>query len=49
MQVKCEDDILRMLATAEGNMLDNIELIATLDTSKETWEKVLLTHIDTLT
>ncbi|CAM6118761.1 unnamed protein product [Calypogeia fissa] len=40
MQVKCEDDILRMLATAEGNMLDNIELIATLDTSKETWEKV---------
>ncbi|BFI30788.1 dynein axonemal heavy chain [Marchantia polymorpha subsp. ruderalis] len=39
-QIKCEDDILRLLATAEGNMLDNLELIATLDTSKETWEKV---------
>lgn len=41
-QTKCEDDILRLLATAEGNLLDNLELIATLDTSKETWEKVWL-------
>ncbi len=39
-QAACEDNILRLLITAEGPLLDNLELIATLDTSKETWEKV---------
>nr|PNR35709.1 hypothetical protein PHYPA_021559 [Physcomitrium patens] len=39
-QAACEDNILRLLSTVEGPILDNLELIATLDTSKVTWEKV---------
>ena len=33
-QASCEDNILRLLITAEGPLLDNLELITTLDTSK---------------
>lgn len=33
-QAACEDNILRLLSTVEGPILDNLELIATLDTSK---------------
>eukprot|EP00879_Flechtneria_rotunda_P005109 GHRR01005390.1.p1 GENE.GHRR01005390.1~~GHRR01005390.1.p1 ORF type:complete len:1589 (+),score=542.70 GHRR01005390.1:1679-6445(+) len=39
-QVELEDTILQLLATARGSMLDNIELINTLDQSKTTWEEV---------
>ena len=39
-QANCEDQILRLLATAEGPLLDNLDLIETLDISKETYETV---------
>ncbi|MCO5578649.1 hypothetical protein L7F22_032493 [Adiantum nelumboides] len=39
-QAACEDQILRLLATAEGPLLDNLDLIQTLDVSKETYETV---------
>lgn len=39
-QAELEDTILYMLSTATGSLLDNIELIDTLDTSKTTWEEV---------
>eukprot|EP00898_Chlorokybus_atmophyticus_P005400 jgi/Chlat1/5861/Chrsp4S06373 len=39
-QAKLEDDILRMLSTATGSLLDNVELIDTLDRSKTTWEEI---------
>jgi hypothetical protein len=39
-QLELEDSILHLLATATGSMLDNVELIATLDQSKTTWEEV---------
>ena len=39
-QADLEDKILYMLSTAEGSLLDNIELITTLDESKTTWEEV---------
>ncbi|KAI5057584.1 hypothetical protein GOP47_0027599 [Adiantum capillus-veneris] len=39
-QAACEDQILRLLATAEGPLLDNLDLINTLDVSKETYETV---------
>ena len=39
-QAELEDKILYMLSTAEGSLLDNLELINTLDESKTTWEEV---------
>lgn len=39
-QLELEDTILHLLATATGSMLDNVELINTLDESKTTWEEV---------
>jgi dynein heavy chain len=39
-QANCEDQILKLLATAEGPLLDNLDLIETLDVSKETYETV---------
>ncbi|CAG9464381.1 unnamed protein product [Pedinophyceae sp. YPF-701] len=39
-QAELEDQILQMLATATGSLLDNVELIQTLDQSKTTWEEV---------
>lgn len=39
-QLELEDSILHLLATATGSMLDNVELIETLDQSKTTWEVV---------
>ena len=39
-QSELEDKILYMLSTAEGSLLDNVELINTLDESKTTWEEV---------
>lgn len=39
-QAELEDQILYMLATATGSLLDNKELIFTLDASKTTWEEV---------
>ena len=39
-QAELEDQILFMLSTAEGSLLDNVELIDTLDRSKTTWEEV---------
>nr|AML30862.1 axonemal inner arm dynein heavy chain 6 [Marsilea vestita] len=39
-QASCEDQILRLLATAEGPLLDNLDLIQTLDISKQTFETV---------
>jgi dynein heavy chain len=40
MQANLEDQILYMLSTATGSLLDNIALINTLDQSKTTWEEV---------
>lgn len=40
MQAELEDQILFMLSTATGSLLDNVELINTLDASKTTWEEV---------
>ena len=39
-QSELEDKILYMLSTAEGSLLDNVDLINTLDDSKTTWEEV---------
>ena len=39
-QAELEDQILYMLSTATGSLLDNVELIQTLDQSKTTWEEV---------
>ena len=39
-QAELEDQILYMLSTATGSLLDNVELINTLDKSKTTWEEV---------
>lgn len=39
-QVELEDTILQLLSTATGSLLDNVELINTLDQSKTTWEEV---------
>ena len=39
-QVELEDQILHLLSTATGSLLDNVELINTLDQSKTTWEEV---------
>ncbi|CAD7700814.1 unnamed protein product [Ostreobium quekettii] len=39
-QAELEDQILFMLSTATGSLLDNVELISTLDQSKVTWEEV---------
>ena len=40
VQAQLEDQILQMLASATGSLLDNVELINTLDASKTTWEEV---------
>jgi dynein heavy chain, axonemal len=39
-QAELEDQILHLLSTATGSLLDNVELINTLDQSKTTWEEV---------
>ena len=39
-QSELEDKILHMLSTAEGSLLDNVDLINTLDDSKTTSEEV---------
>jgi len=39
-QAQLEDQILYMLSTATGSLLDNVELIEALDKSKTTWEEV---------
>lgn len=39
-QADLEDQILYLLATATGSLLDNVDLINTLDQSKTTWEEV---------
>ncbi|KAJ7527535.1 hypothetical protein O6H91_16G059900 [Diphasiastrum complanatum] len=39
-QAECEDNILRLLSTTKGPLLENLELIQTLDKSKETWQTV---------
>ena len=40
LQARLEDQILAMLSTATGSLLDNVALIDTLDASKTTWEEV---------
>ncbi|KAF8058055.1 DHC10 [Scenedesmus sp. PABB004] len=40
-QLELEDTILQLLANASGSLLDNVELIDTLDASKTTWEEVI--------
>ena len=40
MQADLEDQILKMLSSATGSLLDNIELINALDASKATFETV---------
>ncbi|GMH41208.1 hypothetical protein BSKO_09118 [Bryopsis sp. KO-2023] len=39
-QAELEDQILFLLSTATGSLLDNVELITTLDQSKITWEEI---------
>ena len=39
-QEELEDQILNMLSNATGSLLDNVELIQTLDSSKTIWEEV---------
>ena len=34
-----EDEILQLLSSATGSLLDNIQLMNTLDASKTTWEQ----------
>lgn len=41
-QADLEDQILYLLSTATGSLLDNVDLINTLDQSKTTWEEVNL-------
>lgn len=40
VQAELEDQILQLLSSATGNLLDNIQLINTLNASKTTWEQV---------
>ena len=40
LQADLEDQILKMLSSATGSLLDNIELINALDASKATFETV---------
>ena len=40
LQADLEDQILKMLSSATGSLLDNIELINALDASKATFEAV---------
>lgn len=40
LQAELEDQILQLLSSATGSLLDNIQLINTLDASKTTWEQV---------
>lgn len=40
MQAELEDEILQLLSSATGNLLDNVQLINTLNASKTTWEQV---------
>lgn len=40
LQAELEDEILQLLSSATGNLLDNIQLINTLNASKTTWEQV---------
>ena len=40
VQAELEDQILQLLSSATGSLLDNIQLINTLDASKTTWEQV---------
>lgn len=40
LQADLEDEILQLLSSATGSLLDNIQLINTLDASKTTWEQV---------
>ncbi|KAL0040883.1 hypothetical protein WJX79_008591 [Trebouxia sp. C0005] len=39
-QAELEDEILQLLSSATGNLLDNVQLINTLNASKTTWEQV---------
>ncbi len=39
-QAELEDRILALLSSASGSLLDNVELINTLDDSKVTWQEV---------
>lgn len=39
-QAELEDHILALLSSASGSLLDNVELINTLDDSKVTWQEV---------
>ncbi|KAJ9531884.1 hypothetical protein QJQ45_022007, partial [Haematococcus lacustris] len=39
-QADLEDTILALLSSATGSLLDNVQLINTLDASKTTWEEV---------
>lgn len=39
-QLELEDQILELLSSASGSLLDNIELIKALDQSKTTYEEV---------
>ena len=39
-----EDSLLRELATSQGNMLDNVELVETLEETKTKATEVMLTH-----
>jgi len=39
-QAELEDQILQLLSTVSGSLLDNVDLINTLDQSKCTWEEV---------
>jgi dynein heavy chain len=39
-QAELEDRILALLSSASGSLLDNVELITTLDDSKVTWQEV---------
>ena len=47
-----EDTLLRELATSQGNMLDNVELVQTLEDTKskavEVWSTTLLYYKDAL-
>ncbi len=40
LQAELEDEILQLLSSATGNLLDNVQLINTLNASKTTWEQV---------
>ena len=44
-----EDSLLRELATSQGNMLDNVELVETLEETKTKATEVMLTCTNTYT